>query len=198
MALSPVLAHELRRKTFHLLTLAYLGAYLWLGYPRALYWMLPWTLLVGAVELARCYWPALNELALAPFRGIMREHEFVKLSGAWYTSLGALLTIACWGEHRVVVAAALVCLAVGDAAAALAGRALGRHPWPFAAPKSVEGSAACLAACLAGCLACGLGPAASLAAAAAVTLLELAPLPFNDNLWIPVGAGLVAWLAGAA
>ncbi len=68
-----------------------------------------------------------------------------RISLALFTSLVLLVLTG----SRLVVAASLVVLALGDGAAALLGRLLGRTPWPWHLAKTVEGSLAFwLAACL--------------------------------------------------
>ena len=115
------------------------------------------------------------------------------MSGVHYTTVGALLTMVLFGSQPLAVWSGLLCLAFGDAAAALVGRKWGRHRWPGTS-KSVEGSAACLAACFAACLAAGVPWPAAATAASAVAAVELSPMPFDDNLWIPLSAGAVVWL----
>lgn len=187
------LLHELRRKLFHLLTLVYLAAYLRLGPSSTAFWLAAWTALVFAVETARLRLPAFNALVIAPFRAIVRPHEERRYSGLFYTSVGALATIVLFGPHRLAVSAGLVTLALGDAAAAVVGRAFGRRRWPNS-DKSVEGTAAFVAACFGGTVFVGVPWPAALAASAAAAAVETSPAPFDDNLWIPVTASAVVWL----
>ena len=114
------------------------------------------------------------------------------MSGVWWTSLGCVLALALFGGRPRIVDAAILYLTFGDMAAALAGRAWGRHAFFLAGRrKSVEGSAACLLACWACGLAAGLPGGAAAAGAVAASLVELAPLPWDDNLWMPVLSGAV-------
>jgi dolichol kinase len=185
---------EVGRKTFHLLTLVYLAAYKLIPYPAVVAWAGVWLVLVGGFEFARLRSPALNRAFSLPFSAIMRPDErHARMTGIYYSAIGVFLTIACFGKRPIVVAAGLACLTFGDAAAAVVGRLLGRTRWPWAA-KSVEGSAACLAACFAGALALGVPWLGALAAATAATVVEAAPVPFDDNLWIPVAGAAAASL----
>jgi dolichol kinase len=180
------LAAEARRKLFHQLCLAYLAAYWLLGGSRVLPWLLAWAAFVLAFELARLRFAGLNAALWRAFGGIARPEEARRVSGIFYTSLGALGVVFFFGGFPKIVAAALLDLALGDAAAALAGRALGRHKL-LGGRKSFEGSLACFLVCALVGFATGYGAAALTLSALAATALELAPY---DNLFMPVGAAL--------
>ena len=182
------LSRELQRKAFHMLSLVYLAAYQLLGHPRVLPWLAAWSAAVLVLETSRLALPRLNAALTGFFGGIARAEEMGKPSGILHTTLGALAVIAAFGDRPRVVSAAIVCVALGDAAAALVGKTYGRRPLPWGA-KSLEGSLACAATCAAVCLAHGFPVPASLAAALAGALLECAPTTrvYNDNLWMPVG-----------
>jgi dolichol kinase len=192
------LRRELGRKAFHLLSLLYLAAYHLIGYPRVLVPLACWLALVAAVETGRFASQRLNRALTALFRGVIRESEQRACSGIFFTTAGCLATILLFGRRSRVVTAALLCLALGDAAAALAGKAWGRHRLPGSI-KTVEGSLACLLACLGAGLAAGLGLWPAVGAALAATLAELLPTTrwCNDNLWLPVAAAAAAAALGA-
>jgi len=186
---------ELPRKIFHVLSLLYYVLYRALGVTRAIFWMALWTLAVGAAEAARLFFPKLNRLVLGPFSGIARPEEKSRVSGLFHTTLGSLLLFIVFGKNPKAVAFALGCAALGDAAAALGGKALGRHS--IGPGKTLEGSLSCLAVCAGVGLFLGLGWAPSLSAAAAATAVEYAPVTswFNDNLWMPLVAAGALQLA---
>jgi glycerol-3-phosphate acyltransferase PlsY len=99
---------------------------------------------------------------------------------------------------RTAAAVALLLLALGDPVAALAGRAA---PGPRLWGKSPVGTLAFLAAGLAGAGAwviwTGLPLHWSLVAAAVVAaVVEFLPLPVDDNLSVPLAAGVTLWLMG--
>jgi dolichol kinase len=190
------LRRELGRKAFHMLSLAYLAAFHLIGYPQVLVPLGAWLAFVTAVEAGRFLSPGLNRFLTGFFQGMIRETEQRSFSGIFHTTAGCLAVMLLAGRRPSVVTAALLCLAFGDAAAALAGKAWGRHRLSGSA-KSFEGSAACLLVCLACGLAAGLDPLSAAAAALAATAVELLPTTrcFNDNLWMPVAAALAARLA---
>lgn len=185
---------ELLRKLFHMLSLVYLAVFAALGREATLWLLGAFFLLDAAVESARLRWPELNRRLLAPFRGITREHEAERFSGIYWTTLGCWLAIWAFGGRPRAVAAGLVFLAAGDAAAALVGRAVGRLRFRSGGRmKSVEGSAACFVVCALAARALGFGWPGALAGAAAATVVELLPVPFDDNLWLPLVSAAVLY-----
>ncbi|MHB2026179.1 MAG: hypothetical protein ACYCPQ_06030 [Elusimicrobiota bacterium] len=187
---------EIPRKLFHILSLFYFLAYRGLGPKRILFWMGPWTALVVGVEISRMAFPAFNRLVFSPFAGIARPEEKNRISGIFHTTLGTFTLFLFFRDSPRTVAAALGCAALGDGAAALFGKAFGRHK--IFSGKTLEGSLACLAACAACGLAAGFSLLPSLLAATAATAVEMAPSTafFNDNFWIPVVAAIVIHWTG--
>lgn len=107
-------------------------------------------------------------------------------------------------DYPEAAAAGIMVMALGDAAAAIVGRAFGRHPYTFlGAKKSIEGSAAMLvvswAAVFGTLVLFKTEPAAAAAIAgllAAVgTALEAAGKNGLDNLTVPVVCSTLAYLA---
>jgi dolichol kinase len=120
--------------------------------------------------------------------GMIREHERFNLLGSTYLLLAALLALEIF--PRPVAAGALGFTVLGDATAALAGRAYGRTR---VFGKSLEGYAAGLAACLiwAAYVAAGghLPWSVAIAGAFVASLVELLPIPLDDNLAVTLAAG---------
>lgn len=177
------MVRELARKAFHLLSLTYLAVWKLFGIKP----FLVWTAFVVVVETWRLRSPGLNAWLTRTFGGLARDDEHDKYSGIIHTTFGALIVFVAFGDkHPHVIAAAIYCVAFGDAAAALIGRMWGRHK--LGTNKSLEGSAACLITCYAVCGLTGFSWYASAAAAASATAVEFLPTTrwFNDNLWMPV------------
>lgn len=186
---------EVGRKAFHFLCLVYLAYFRWRGPSETLAVLAAWMAVIVAVEALRLSRPEVNAFLLKTFRGIHRSHEEKKVSAIIWTSSGCWLTFCLFGSDEGVVTAAVLCLAFGDAAAALVGKSFGLTHFEFRGKrKTLEGSLACFAACAAGVLACGFPPTAAVAAAAAATALELAAPPPDDNFWIPLAAAGVLTL----
>ena len=183
---------ELGRKAFHFLCLVYLGFFHWRGRSETLAVLAAWMAVIVVVEALRLSRPEVNAFLLRTFQGIHRPHEEKRVSAIIWTSLGCWTTFLLFGADVRAVDAAVLCLAFGDASAALVGKSLGRRVFEFRGKrKSVEGSLACFAASAACVLAAGFSPGRAAAAAAAVTALELAAPPPDDNFWLPLAAAAV-------
>jgi len=116
----------------------------------------------------------------------MKSEESHRMTGTSYLLLGSLATFVLFELDLAV--GALFFLSVGDAAAAIVGQRLGRRRL---FKKSLEGSLACLGSSLAvGASLAILSPSVSLAMAVAgavsATVIELLPIPLDDNLTIPL------------
>ena len=189
MALSADFKKELFRKLFHSLSLVYLAAYHVLGVFWFLWAMGVFIVLAGILETARLRKPEMNATLIRWFGGIHRPAEEKKFSGIFWTSVGCFFTVMAFGDSPAIITAAVLYLAFGDGVAALAGKAWGRHVFSIRGrKKSLEGSLACFVACLIAGLIAGLPIAGVLVGAIVATVIEIMPVPFDDNLWIPLAA----------
>jgi dolichol kinase len=193
------LAREFGRKAFHQLSLAYLCAFWWFGWPRIASAMSAWLAVVLVIETARLYVPAVERFLLGLMGGLMRESERRHYSGIIFTTVGTFAAMLIAEGDPVIVSAAILQLSLADTASALAGKAFGKTKL-FGGPKTLEGSLAGLAVGFAAAIACGVRPGAALAAAFAGTLAELLPTTpwYNDNLAVPVASATALRLMGAA
>ena len=118
-----------------------------------------------------------------------REHE----RGFIYFFIGIILTLFFFGFNPAVANAAILLLVFGDSVSTLVGRKWGRIKLPRQERKTLEGSTAFL---LVGFLVTltQLPPLPALLGAIAGSLTE-AYSPLDDNLTIPLVAGLVMILA---
>ncbi len=186
---------EIGRKTLHLLALVIPFGMWWLGAPLALYVVGASALIAVAADLTRAYSPAFNDWIRWIFGPLMRADELpeigerVTFNGATCVLVGAAL-LALIFPIRVAVPV-LTMTVLADAAAALVGRRLGRHPWGTLS-ATVEGSTAFVITGLAVILwfpALASGPAAASVVVAAV--VEALPVPINDNIRVPLIAAMV-------
>lgn len=119
---------------------------------------------------------------------LIREHERFSLLGSTYLLLAALLAIEIFPQD--VAAAALGFTVLGDATGALVGRAWGRHR---VFNKSLEGAVGCFVACAAWAAYVAwvspLGLPVVMTGAAVATLVEILPIPLDDNLGITLASG---------
>ena len=191
---TPGFFHEVQRKLIHL---GFLVLPLDLLYPFS-----PWprgrgqirllliALVLGAIvlDVLRLHAPRVGEFFRRFFGQMIREHEQFNLLGSTYLLLAALLAIEIF--PRPVAAAALGFTVLGDAFAAVVGKAWGRRRLFH---KTIEGALGGLGACLAwACFLAGLGHAPwgpLIGGALVASLVELLPIPLDDNLGITLFSG---------
>lgn len=192
---------EARRKSIHLATIVLpLGMlYEWLPWPRGRAewrWLLiALTLTAIAIDLVRIHERRVREFFRVFFGELIRSHEQWSLLGSTYLLIASLLAIEIFPWP--VAAAAIGFTIVVDSLAALVGRGWGRRRF---FDKSLEGA-------LGGLLG-GLAWAAFLAqtghlplpvavaGALAASLVEILPIPLDDNLGVTLFAGYVMKMMG--
>ena len=199
---------ELGRKALHLGALAYPLAILALG-RTSLWGLVPLAALAVGLDVARQRSAAVRGPLLRVFGPIMRPEEVpppggpLVLNGAVWMTLAAVACAALFPP--AVAAAALAMQMLGDGAAAVVGRRVGRTKWP-GQQKSVEGTAAFVVVALATGWALAQLPVEGLAAALpfgrllagalAAAVVEALPVPPNDNLRVPIAAAAAMLLVG--
>ena len=149
-----------------------------------------------ALDLARFRFDWLNQRFLRWLAPLLKARETRRITGANYMVLAALVVFLFFNQP--VAVAALLFLSLGDPAAALVGM---RTPGPRIFGKSPGGTVAFIVAAwgVAGILVAtgvveyhwGL-----LAGGVVAGLAELAPLPLDDNLSVPIAAGLAMHFFG--
>ena len=152
------------------------------------------TAIAVSVETARFLFPGLNP-KLARFIPVqVKEKEAYRPTGTTYLLVGTPITLLVF--PREIAIPALYFSALGDPAAATVGEAVGRIRFR---KKSLEGFAACFAVCIVvGLLLSGfsqLSWAATVLAALSASAVEFLSLPTDDNLTMPLAAGLVMTFA---
>jgi len=100
--------------------------------------------------------------------------------------VSALLLLFLFKNQPLIALAALSVQVYADSAAALIGKPFGKHK--IYHKKSVEGTAACLVVAFI-CLQFFVPSYIALIGAVVATIIEV--LPFDDNLWVPIGTGAV-------
>lgn len=180
------LKNEIKRKLFHQLGLLYLLIY-WI-FPRTFcVWFLGVVLVaLGSIEFVRLRRPEVNAWFLKRFGGIHREAEIMKVSGIFWTLLGCWATMVIFTNPRIVKTA-LGFLIFGDTAAALVGQKWGKTPWKSIPAKTMEGSAAFAGISMLWALFFLRWPVA-ITGALSGAWFETRKLPYNDNLWLPLGS----------
>ena len=189
------LQRELARKGLHLFSTLVPISYA-AGVPRSI--------VIGALALALAAALAVEMGRLRSDRartvfdstvgGLLREHELRAASGATWLVVALLAATVCL--PRDVAIAAMCAVALGDAAAAIVGRALARTA---TRRKSFGGSAACFAASAMSAHAiAGFNWREALIVGILAALAERPRRPLDDNLRIVivVGCGILLWRMG--
>jgi dolichol kinase len=189
------LRHELARKALHLTSAAVPVAYASGLIQRR--WLAAFVVaLLGvalAVELGRSRSERLRAHFTRATGSLLRAHEHHRWSGA--TWLLAAFAIAILLFPPAIAVAAMWAVSIGDAGAAVVGRAVGRHRIGGLS-KTIEGSAACAALTFAGArLVARLDLGACVVAALAAAVAEAPRRPFDDNVRVAlaVGGGILLW-----
>lgn len=185
---------EAQRKAIHIgciiLPLALL--FEWLPWPRGRaewrWFLIALTLAAIAIDVVRIHDHRVRRFFSRFFGELIREHERFNLLGSTYLMIAALLAVEIFPQR--VAAAALGFTILGDGLAALVGKGWGRRRF---FNKTFEGAAGGLAACLGWGVflgATGLLPwGMVLTGALVASLVELLPIPLDDNLGITLAAG---------
>lgn len=153
-------------------------------------------LLALALEEGRRRTQWLNRIFMALFGPILKPAEATEISGATWFLIAAFFAFYFYGA--AIAVPALLFVAVGDPTAALIGR---RAPGPRLWGKSPVGTLAFIVAGLAvwallTALGFGGWSAAVIAGVIVAAVVELLPIPLDDNLTVPLVAGGVMMLWG--
>ena len=180
---------ELARKALHMFWALVPVAYA-MGAPRRL---VLGALLVAcacalAVEIGRARSERIRLVFDRATGLLLREHERHRWSGATWLLLSFLLVTLLFDAPIAI--AAMWAVAVGDASAAIVGRAVGRYRIGQSR-KSIEGSIACaIASAIGASLVAHLSLASSIAAGISASVAEWPARPIDDNMRIGIAVGV--------
>ncbi len=181
---------EIGRKSIHLAAIAIPVGYYFVPVRVGQIVLICLTALSFLIDVVRLNQPRIRTFFYVFFGRLVRDHERYNLLGATYLLLSSL--ICAYAFEKPVAVAALSFLILGDTAAAVVGKAIGRTP---VFGKTLEGSIACFVVCvLVGWAIPDLSWARTIAGAAMATLFELLPVPLDDNLRIPLASGFAMTL----
>jgi dolichol kinase len=184
---------EFVRKGIHLFALVIPVGYYFIGNPLSIIILgiaAVTAILIDVARLRRWQsWQPVIEL----LRPIIRRHEVAGgFTGASYILTTAVIVILIFDKS--VAIAALVFVIIGDAAAAIIGRMIGRHR--LIGKKTIEGSLACLGFLIGvSILIPGMPAVPGILGAITATLAEAFSGRIDDNLAVPLLSGLVMQLA---
>ncbi|MBK8230435.1 MAG: phosphatidate cytidylyltransferase [Candidatus Eisenbacteria bacterium] len=185
---------ELGRKAIHVSSLAFPIALHFLPVSVSKPALVALTLVTLLVDALRLHEPHVRRVFYFLFGRLLREHERFNLLGSTYMLIAALISIAAFPQAVAVIVLAF--LVIGDTVAALVGKRWGKTK---ILDKSLEGSIGCFLSCVAvGTLYHFINPelgwARIVVGSFVATIFELAPVPMDDNLRIPLSAGFAMTL----
>ncbi len=191
-------AAELWRKALHVGALAIPLLIILLGKLGSIAFLLPLTLTALSADFLRARSAWLGVFIQRVFGSLMRPSELpptgsrISVNGATWIFIAALLLVVIFPVR--IAATALAVSMVGDAAAAVIGRRLGRNPWP-GSNRTIEGTLAFLAT---GIATLSLFPSSTpWVGVAGVVCAAAAEIPgrlLNDNLRVPLTAATVMFV----
>jgi dolichol kinase len=184
---------EIRRKTVHLATLVIPIGYALTSEKTVLTLLIPFFLCYLSVDLLRHFHAGIASLFRKYFFGrVLREEEKPTLMGSTYFLFSTILTILLFPRSIAIVS--ILILILSDTAAALVGKGIGKIRF---FRKTLEGS---LAFFLLSLLIVWSYPdvnrSSGTLAALGATVVEILPIPLDDNLTIPLVAGSIIFFGG--
>ena len=181
---------EYKRKLIHLFNLAIPFSYLYI-FPEKwvfvkLLSILMFLFIIFDILRHKVAW--VKSLFTLFIDSMLRSHEQEgKLTGATWVMIGAVISIILFSKPVAIIA--LIFMSIGDTAAGLIGQRYGKHKiWN----KSWEGFFGGLFVCIIIGMNYSLLPMTiSLSGAVAAMVMEIMPIPLDDNFKIPLGAGAI-------
>ena len=147
-------------------------------------------------EIVRFISPSVNRWMVSHLGVILKREERFRPTGTTYLLLASLIVFLLFEKY--VAIASLLFLSIGDLMATVIGEKFGKRR---VFNKSLEGSLACLVSCLLiGTVMTMVGPVmvlpVAIVGAVTATMVELLPIPADDNLTIPpFSAGIMTLAA---
>ena len=181
---------EYKRKLIHLFNLAIPFSYLYVFPEKWVFVKLLSILMVLFIifDILRHKVAWVKSLFSLFIDSMLRSHEQEgKLTGATWVMIGAVISIILFSKPVAIIA--LIFMSLGDTAAGLIGQRYGKHKiWN----KSWEGFFGGLFVCIIIGMNYSLLPMTiSLSGAVAAMVMEILPIPLDDNFKIPLGAGAI-------
>jgi dolichol kinase len=194
----PLYKHEVQRKIFHILTIAWLPIlYIFLAKKTILLIIYPIATAIIAADFYRHKIDVVGKIFHSVFGHILREEELEENSwtGATFMALSAVITFTLFPKNIAVCA--FLILAVSDCLAALVGKKMESKEF---FEKSVAGSIAFGISAFTILITCGIFTNQSVAyylfgtfAVFATTIIEARPsfLDLDDNFTIPLSFSII-------
>lgn len=178
-------SHEYVRKAIHLLNLVIPLSYCYI-FPNKIDFLkilFGLTCLFLFIDVIRNKFPFIKIFFIKIFGKMLRNHEIKgKLTGATWVMIASLLTISLFPKNIAILS--LVFMSLGDTFAALVGRKFGKVAF---FNKTFEGFLGGLLPCIIIAFYFNSLPLyVSIVGAFSAMIIEVVPIPIDDNLSIPV------------
>lgn len=149
------------------------------------------TALFVILEAARFVFPGINNWLILHLGAMLKSQEHFQPTGSTSLLIASLVVFSLFEKDIAITS--LLFVAIGDLAASIIGDKYGRQA--VINHKTMEGSLACLISCLAiGMVISRFSPVMTISmaiyGAAWATLIEMLPLPMDDNFSMPVFSAL--------
>jgi glycerol-3-phosphate acyltransferase PlsY len=155
--------------------------------------LVPLTVFAIVIEYLRVRSAIIKKIFNNFLISMLRIHEMDgKYTGATWVFIGSTLTIAIFPKEIAVIS--LVYMSLGDTMAGLVGRKFGKIKFYN---KTIEGTVAGLIVCLLSgyLIQLSLPLVVVISGAFAAMIIELLPIPIDDNLSVPLFAGTIMTIA---
>jgi HAD superfamily phosphoserine phosphatase-like hydrolase len=184
---------DLTRESIHMagFLVAFLTMYLSLNRILVVLAIFIVTLLYTMSELARMLGINVPILSTITWKAAIQPEIYEFVTSPIFFAFGIMIAVLAFPPPASYASIAIFTL--GDASATLIGKKFGSHPFPYNKGKKIEGT-------LFGFVLASIGaslfvnPLTALVGAAAGMIVESIPTPINDNITIPIGAGLTLLL----
>ena len=184
---------EYKRKLIHLFNLAIPFSYLYVFPEKWVFVKFLSILMVLFIifDILRHKVAWVKSLFTLFINSMLRSHEQEgKLTGATWVMIGAVISIILFSKPVAIIA--LIFMSLGDSAAGLIGQRYGKHKiWNKSWEGFFGGLFVCIIIGIIYSLLTTLPMTISLSGAVAAMVMEILPIPLDDNFKIPLGAGAI-------
>ena len=183
-----ILSQEYIRKCIHLLNLVIPLSYFYVFTEKWEFLIILSliTLCFIVIDISRHFVPLIKSIFSFFFNKMLREHELKgKLTGATWVMIASCVSITLFSKPVAILS--LVYMSLGDTAAGLIGQKYGKHR---IGNKTWEGFVAGLIVCIIIAINYDMLPKyIALSGALVAMIMEIMPIPLDDNFKIPLGSG---------
>ena len=183
-----ILSQEYIRKGIHLLNLVIPLSYFYVFTEKWEFLIILSliTLCFIVIDISRHFVPLIKSIFSFFFNKMLREHELKgKLTGATWVMIASCVSITLFSKPVAILS--LVYMSLGDTAAGLIGQKYGKHR---IGNKTWEGFVAGLIVCIIIAISYDMLPKyIALSGALVAMIMEIMPIPLDDNFKIPLGSG---------